>query len=306
MSTTPAATPAEALRVWTATPLWVTLAVSGNAGRIFQLLASHLNHPRGDRLVWPSRASLAQRMGWSRPQSVDRYLRELVAAGAIAAVPRRRRDGGRATNGYVLCAPNSLPGTPLCAPPHQGVPGTRKRRSPAPPGTVPAQHTAPLPDPAPSPRTTHVRHGAHELHKGNNYSPPLPPHAAETGAHDPEVGEILEKINTKTPVGRGPARQLAVLIRAALDQGWTRDGLTEHLTRDLTGARWTAGALRWRLTEGLPLRPPGVPVLAATRDDRPPWCGTCHPHSRQLDDLDEHYRAVLCPSCHPHRVASVR
>ncbi|WP_425528688.1 helix-turn-helix domain-containing protein [Rhodococcus maanshanensis] len=46
------------------------------------------------REAWPSRATLAQGLGLSRPASVDQYVKELEAAGLIKVQARwKDRDG---------------------------------------------------------------------------------------------------------------------------------------------------------------------------------------------------------------------
>ncbi|WBF79012.1 RepA-like replication initiator [Arthrobacter phage Bolt007] len=79
-------------------PLWVLEAVSGEAVKLYGILSTYLNPT--SRIVWPSRQTLASRLGKSRPESVDRYLAELSGIGAVEVVPRYRADGGRSSNAY--------------------------------------------------------------------------------------------------------------------------------------------------------------------------------------------------------------
>ncbi|UKH48332.1 RepA-like replication initiator [Arthrobacter phage Lilmac1015] len=79
-------------------PLWVLEAVSGEAVKLYGILSTYLNPT--SRIAWPSRQTLASRLGKSRPESIDRYLAELSGIGAVEVVPRYRPDGGRSSNAY--------------------------------------------------------------------------------------------------------------------------------------------------------------------------------------------------------------
>jgi hypothetical protein len=79
-------------------PLWVLEAVSGEAVKLYGVLASYLNS--NSRIVWPSRQTLAGRLGKSRPESIDRYLAELSRIGAVTVVKRYRPDGGQTSSAY--------------------------------------------------------------------------------------------------------------------------------------------------------------------------------------------------------------
>jgi hypothetical protein len=69
---------------------WIVLSgISHKAVRLYWLLSMHLNASRGDRLVWPSRATLAAMMGLADPKSVDSALKELVEIGAVVIIKRR-------------------------------------------------------------------------------------------------------------------------------------------------------------------------------------------------------------------------
>jgi hypothetical protein len=55
---------------------------------LYQHLAKRLNHTRNDRLVEPSRARLAEEMGFQQAKEVDPYLRALVALRVVEPVIR--------------------------------------------------------------------------------------------------------------------------------------------------------------------------------------------------------------------------
>ena len=88
---------------FTLAPDWVALSgVSNNAKVLFWHIAMHVNNTRGDHAAWPGRPVLARRMGYSRADKVDRYIRELIDLGAIECFEREREDGGQASNHYVV------------------------------------------------------------------------------------------------------------------------------------------------------------------------------------------------------------
>ena len=51
--------------------------------------------------AWPSLGVIASKSGLSK-SSVQRALRELIAAGLVTAEERRRKDGGQASNAYTI------------------------------------------------------------------------------------------------------------------------------------------------------------------------------------------------------------
>lgn len=66
-------------------PQWLLLArISPGAKLIYCLLVMHVNRENAEnRKAWPTRETLAEMAGFSRPQSIDKYLAELEAIGAI-------------------------------------------------------------------------------------------------------------------------------------------------------------------------------------------------------------------------------
>jgi hypothetical protein len=84
----------------TPTSLLRNPALSSHAVRLWSVLASYTY---GDRATdRPSRAQLAADVGWKSPRSVDGYLAELQDAGYLTVQRRRRPDGGKARNLYIL------------------------------------------------------------------------------------------------------------------------------------------------------------------------------------------------------------
>lgn len=77
---------------YTMTPWWLTASgISGNAHKLYAILMHFADNTT--LVAWPSRATLAKAMGMNRPQSLDRYIEELVDAGAVQ-VHRRQAAGG--------------------------------------------------------------------------------------------------------------------------------------------------------------------------------------------------------------------
>lgn len=80
-------------------PEWVLdSGVSGNAVKLYAILRRYADY----RTLYahPSRKTLAERMGFSRPASVDPLVRELVDIGAVEVIERWTEHGDRDSNGY--------------------------------------------------------------------------------------------------------------------------------------------------------------------------------------------------------------
>lgn len=104
----------------------------------------------------------------------------------------------------------------------------------------------------------------------------------------------------RSRVGASLRATLVTEVAARLAAGWSAEGVSAELTRDLASARST-GVYVHRLAE-LPADPPRrVPVEPAV-GVRPDWCGGCDERTRQrVTDDGAPYR---CPQCHP--LAAVR
>jgi hypothetical protein len=81
---------------YTTVPDWVTLHpdLDPQAKALYNTIAAHVNVGRGDDEAWPTRLMLAEMLGFSREQSVDRYIRQLEEAGAIDTDRDYRRPNG--------------------------------------------------------------------------------------------------------------------------------------------------------------------------------------------------------------------
>jgi len=76
--------------------------LSKEAAWLYVVLLGHHNRTRRDNDVWPSRAVMAQGMGLSKPQSVDKYLVELRAAGLIVSERRKRSSDMNTSSKHTL------------------------------------------------------------------------------------------------------------------------------------------------------------------------------------------------------------
>jgi hypothetical protein len=214
---------------YTMAPDWVALSVISNTAKtLFWHIAMHINNARGDDAAWPGRATLARRLGLSRADKADRYIKELIVLGAIEKTERTRTDGGNLTNHYVVHqtpppgyeGPHSLADAyaqekteaPASAqasggPPKEGPPGPRKG-APQPP----KEDGGGAPKEGPN-------------HKKKNQTNSQPPTGVEsralahTGAHDARVcardiqppldlGET--KIEPQKPTARGRRKRTSL------------------------------------------------------------------------------------------------
>jgi hypothetical protein len=83
-------------------PIWLIFAVSSQARALYDILAAHLNPEADDASVWPTREKLAQFMGVKQARSVDPYIRELEAAGAIDVIRHKPVNAMREHNTYIV------------------------------------------------------------------------------------------------------------------------------------------------------------------------------------------------------------
>jgi hypothetical protein len=70
---------------WTDAHDWVGLAatVEPAAHSLYVRLKMHLNQKRGDTVCWPGKDSLAEMMGFAKAETLDRYIAQLEAVGAV-------------------------------------------------------------------------------------------------------------------------------------------------------------------------------------------------------------------------------
>lgn len=82
-------------------PEWVLDAkISANACKLYAILRRYAD--KGTSEAHPSRRTLANRMGFTRPQSVDPIITELATVGALDVFERYTDRGDRDSNGYRL------------------------------------------------------------------------------------------------------------------------------------------------------------------------------------------------------------
>lgn len=82
---------------------WVLFSgASGMACKLYWIFRGHVNHQRGDRLVWPTRRELAKMLGLAKTAGVDPYIEELKALGAIDVQKQHRHNGSQTNNLYTV------------------------------------------------------------------------------------------------------------------------------------------------------------------------------------------------------------
>lgn len=94
--------PGRRAQTFVMTPEWIVLAgLSPQALALYTLLLAHVNRTRDDTLVWPVMETLAELLGFKKRQSVNPYLAELAALGAID-IERVRNFKGHRRNIYTV------------------------------------------------------------------------------------------------------------------------------------------------------------------------------------------------------------
>lgn len=81
-------------------PEWILDTASSNAVKLYGILRRYAD--KTDHVATPARRALATRMGFSRPQSVDPAIAELVALGALEVTARHSQRGDQDSNEYLL------------------------------------------------------------------------------------------------------------------------------------------------------------------------------------------------------------
>lgn len=105
------APPADSIRyghrapTFVMTPEWIIVAgLSPQAVALYTVLLAHVNRQRHDGTAWPGMDVLAELLGYRRRQSVQPYVRELAALGAVDVEAQTTRTGRR--NIYIV---NEIP-----------------------------------------------------------------------------------------------------------------------------------------------------------------------------------------------------
>ena len=120
-------------------PTWIMRStLSANAIRLYGVLATYADAET--REAFPSRATIARDMQLSQARSVDPYVEELVAFGALTVQRRQRPDGSYRSSLYTLAqkepARSAAPDTPSDAPSTEGGSAPQRTRGSAPHCTV--------------------------------------------------------------------------------------------------------------------------------------------------------------------------
>ncbi|MFD2081560.1 hypothetical protein SAMN05421678_106260 [Actinopolymorpha cephalotaxi] len=109
-----------------------------------------------------------------------------------------------------------------------------------------------------------------------------------------EVAAVIEALGPHWRIGQRAVERLTPGIHSALDAGWTKDDLANHLRASPEGVRSPFAVLSARLAD-LP-RPPAVHSGLSL------WCGQCDEATRMRETED--HRPYRCPACHPARLGN--
>ncbi|MFD3815240.1 hypothetical protein ACFWRZ_09245 [Streptomyces rubiginosohelvolus] len=92
---------------YTTIPDWITVHddLDPQAKAVYGVLAMHVNVQRGDDAAWPTRLVIAEMLNWNREQSPDKYIKQLVAEGAIDTEDFTRPNGAKGKRYYVHQTP---------------------------------------------------------------------------------------------------------------------------------------------------------------------------------------------------------
>ncbi|MFD7764089.1 hypothetical protein [Streptomyces microflavus] len=92
---------------YTIVPDWITLhdELDPQAKAVYGVLAMHVNVQKGDGISWPTRLVIAEMLNWSREQSPDKYIKQLVAVGAVDTEDWTRPNGSKGKRYYVHQTP---------------------------------------------------------------------------------------------------------------------------------------------------------------------------------------------------------
>lgn len=104
-------------------PFWIIHEASPAALKLWCLLYEHADWTTGKTNSPISRAVLAQRIGYSKTATVDRYIEELVLMGAVSVV-RSRREGSKEMNPNRYLLHFQQPSEVV---PEKGLPSPQKR-----------------------------------------------------------------------------------------------------------------------------------------------------------------------------------
>ncbi|HLL69081.1 MAG TPA: hypothetical protein VK453_25700 [Micromonosporaceae bacterium] len=91
---------------------------------LYSVMLSKVNRKRGDRVIWPSKETLAGELNMKKADNLDKYIAQLEAAGLVLK-QRRRESRTKTTNRYVLASTGGHvsipPGEGVSIPPDEGV-----------------------------------------------------------------------------------------------------------------------------------------------------------------------------------------
>ncbi len=263
---------------------------------LLMLLAIADHASDNGRDAWPSIKTLARRTRLGE-RTVQRVLKRLADEGHLII----HVGGGRRSNHYEIPMTSSnaeLPTPPSDRHPRQddapGESSGQPRHDDVPP---PTQLRPGTPDTAMTPEPS--SNGPGTLHLAPDVTTEsrskVGPETAGGGRFDAAAMEVLAGLGPGWPLTQGQRRRLAPMVATALDAGWPRRALIEHLAANPDGVKSPAAVITARLHD-LP-HPPGAGAVA----ERPDWCGNCDQTTRHRERDDG--RVERCPACHPTRLA---
>ncbi|MPY99978.1 MAG: hypothetical protein GEU97_18710 [Actinophytocola sp.] len=264
---------------------------------LLMLLAIADHASDNGRDAWPSIKTLARRTRLGE-RTVQRVLKRLADEGHLVI----HVGGGRRSNHYEIpmTSDNSELSTPTSnrRPRQDDTPATSPGHPRCDDVAPPTQLRRGTPDTAMTPEPS--SNGPRTLHPAPDATvEPRSPAGSDTdgggGGFDTAAMEVLAGLGPDWPLTHGQRRRLTPMIATALDAGWRRHALIEHLAANPDGVKSPAAVLAARLHD-LP-RPFG----ASGGTERPDWCGNCDQTTRHRERDDG--RVERCPACHPTRLA---
>jgi len=265
---------------------------------LLMLLAIADHASDNGRDAWPSIKTLARRTRLGE-RTVQRVLRRLADEGHLVI----HVGGGRRSNHYEI--PMTSDNTELSTPPSDRrprqddapvtSPGHPRRDDVAPP----SQLRRGTPDIAVTPEPS--SNGPRTLHPATDVTTePRWRVGADTdgggGDVTPTAMEVLAGLGPDWRLTQRQRRRLAPMIATALDAGWRRRALIEHLAANPDGVKSPAAVLTARLHD--------LPQPHGAAAERPVWCGNCDQTTRHRERDDG--RIERCPACHPNASCLLR
>lgn len=209
-------------------PWWVTEGASGNAVKLYTILGRFADNHTG--VAYPSRATLAARMGYAKVASIDPFIKELEELGAIT-VTRSMADGVKAKNRYRVYR-----NTPARVVPKNGPGGSPEKR----------------PKGSPEKRPTVVPKNGHELRTNELITTELEPSLAEAAPQAPAAEPQPQLMNMpQTPAEQIKADSREVAKRLVEKHPGLKYPVVMKTAERMMKAHGVDGPTMWRTMEGI-------------------------------------------------------